>query len=127
LAVLTKATRFQNIAEQTIKAVASNRVLEREGRLTGRTALALEKLTAAYVEFSVVTDKPNPAAQALYKTSLESYHPRKLVHFEAPGRYPQVGDASLFICNPDRCSLPLTKPEQVADVVESYRAGATSL
>lgn len=127
LAVLTKAPRFQGIAEKTIKAVASNQVLEREGRLTGRTALALEKLTAAYVEFSVVTDKPNPAAQALYKTSLESYHPRKLVHFEAPGRYPQVGDASLFICNPDRCSLPLTKPEQVADVVESYRAGATSL
>ncbi|WP_261842007.1 DUF255 domain-containing protein [Aliamphritea ceti] len=127
LFIMSKLPRFETVAEETIRAVAAPSILAREGRITGRTGLALEQMTAAYVEFSVVAENANEAAQQLYAAGIDAYHPRKLIHFEKPGRYPQLGQASMFICNPDRCSLPLSKPEEVADVAESFRGGATSL
>ena len=127
LHIMTKLPRFEPVAEETIRAVAAPDILAREGRITGRTGLALEQITAAYVEFSVVAENANEAAEKLYAAGIDAYHPRKILHYEKPGRYPQLGDASMFICNPDRCSLPLSKPEQVAEVAETFRAGATSL
>ncbi|WP_370298447.1 DUF255 domain-containing protein, partial [Pontibacterium sp.] len=76
LHILTKDERYQSIAEATIRAVATPNILAREGKMTGKTALALEQLTAAYVEFSVVGDTALPEAQSLYAAGLEANHPR---------------------------------------------------
>ena len=100
--VYTKNDGYAPIPEATIRAVATPEILRREGRITGQTALALEKLTAAYVEFSVVGDPNREDAQALFNASREAYHPRKLLHYEKPGRYPSGKEARLYICNPDR-------------------------
>lgn len=127
LHILTKDERYQPIAEATIRAVATPQILTREGKMTGKTALALEQLTAAYVEFSVVGAPTSPAAQALYTAGMDTHHPRKLLHYEKPGRYPDLGKPVMFICNPDRCSLPLSTPEQVSETAATFRAGATSL
>mgnify|MGYP000020553880 FL=1 len=127
LHILTKDPRYQPIAEATIRAVATPQILAREGKMTGKTALALEQLTAAYVEFSVVGAPDSPIAQALYAAGMDTHHPRKLLHYEKPGRYPDLGKPVVFICNPDRCSLPLFTPEQVSETAATFRAGATSL
>ena len=127
LHILTKDDRYQPIAEATIRAVVTPQILAREGKMTGKTALALEQLTAAYVEFSVVGDTALPEAKSLYAAGLEANHPRKLLHFEKPGRYPDLGKPAMFICNPDRCSVPLFTPAQVLETAKTFRAGATTL
>ncbi len=127
LYVLTKDKRYQPVAEATIRAVATPEILDREGKMTGKTALALETLTAAYVEFSVVGDLKSEGTQALFNAGLNAAHPRKLLHFEKPGRYPDMPAGAMFICNPDRCSVPLTEVDQVQATADSFRAGASSL
>ncbi len=112
--VLSKKAAYEQIPERTLRAVAVPSVVEREGKITAETGLALEKLVAAYVEFSVVGDPQEPLAQALFDAGRSTYHPRKLVHYEAPGRYPKRAKAAMYICNPDVCSLPIENPSDVA-------------
>lgn len=122
LHVLTKNSNYKNIAANSLKAVVSEKILKREGKVVAETVLLLEKITAHYVEFTVVTnDKSNNKAQNLFAAGLKSYHPRKLIHFEKPGRYPSIGEAVMFICNPLRCSLPLKKPEDIERTLKQYR------
>ena len=124
--VYTKNGDYAAVPEATIRAVATPEILRREGRITGQTALLLEKLSAAYVEFSVVGDPDDAGSQALFNASREIYHPRKLLHYEKPGRYPAGEQARLYICNPDRCSIPITNPADVARFAEMFQAPASS-
>jgi uncharacterized protein YyaL (SSP411 family) len=122
LHVLTKQSNYKDIAANTLKAVVSEKILAREGKVVAETALLLEKITAHYVEFTVVTkNESNSKAQNLYDIALNAYHPRKLIHFEAPGRYPNVGEAVMFICNPLRCSLPLKKLKNIERTLTHYK------
>ena len=123
--VYTKNSNYAEIPEATIRAVATPEILRREGRITGQTALLLEKLTAAYVEFSVVGDPDKEDSQALFDASRKIFHPRKLLHFEKSGRYPSGKEARLYICNPDRCSIPITNPADVAGFADRFRAPAS--
>lgn len=121
LYVLTKAARYEFVPEKTIRAVATFNVLSREGKVVGETALLLEKLTAHYLEFTVVAKDPNlPEAQALYQAAFDTYHPRKVMHFEAPGRYPDLNRPTMFICNPNRCTLPIFTPEKVGRAAAGF-------
>ncbi len=88
--------------------------------------LALEKITAAYVEFSIVGDPQDDNAIALFNAARSTYPPRKLAHFEKPGRYPNRDKAAMYICNPDMCSLPIESPEQVAKHVVAFHGPATT-
>lgn len=124
--VYSKNEKIASIPENTLRAVAVPEITRREGKITGQTALALEKLTAAYVEFSVVGDPEDPQAQALYTAGLESYHPRKLLHYEKAGRYPVRDKPAMYICNPDRCSFPIEDPTMVARQADSFRKPATT-
>ena len=124
--VYTKNGDYAEVPEATIRAIATPEILRREGRITGQTALLLEKLTTAYVEFSVVGDPDDAGSQALFNASREIYHPRKLLHYEKPGRYPAGEEARLYICNPDRCSIPITNPADVAGFAEMFQAPASS-
>ena len=121
LQVLTRLPWLTQVAEKTLRAVASDQVLNREGKATGETALLLEKLTAEYVEFTVVTNNAaDHRSLALYQSGLAQYHPRKVIHYEAPGRYPDLGEPVMFICNPNRCSLPLKTAAEVRRVAATY-------
>ncbi|GAA6154272.1 DUF255 domain-containing protein [Pseudoteredinibacter isoporae] len=121
LHVLSKDSQYQGIAEATLRAVASHQVLSREGKATAETALLAELLTAEYVEFTVVsTDVSDARSQALYQAGLAFNHPRKVIHFEPPGRYPDLGEPVMFICNPNRCSLPLKTRAEIERIAETY-------
>ena len=88
--------------------------------------MLLEKLTAAYVEFSVVGDPDDAGSQALFNASREIFHPRKLLHYEGPGRYPAGEEARLYICNPDKCSIPIVNPDDVAGFAEMFQGPASN-
>lgn len=127
LHVYTKDDRYAGIAEGTVRAVAQPSIIRREGKITGEFAMALEKVTTAYVEFSIVGDESHPGAGALYEAGRAVFEPRKLLHFEEPGRYPDRGVPSMYICNPDMCSLPIEDPAEVAETAAAFHGPAASL
>ncbi|MFT4564411.1 MAG: hypothetical protein ACI9BW_004174 [Gammaproteobacteria bacterium] len=114
LGVASKQEDLKLVAEKTIRAVAAPEIMRREGKVTGNLAMALEFISAGYVEFSVVGDAQDPTAQALLKAGQSVFEPRKVVHFESPGRYPDRGRSAMYICNDDACSLPIYDAEVVA-------------
>ncbi len=124
--VYTKNDAYADIARDTIRAVGQPSIIRREGRITGEFAMALEKVTATYVEFSVVGDTEHPNARALFDAGLAVFEPRKVLHFEAPGRYPDRGRPAMYICNPDMCSIPIEDPDQVAKQAAAFRSPAST-
>lgn len=89
--------------------------------------MALEKVTTAYVEFSIVGDTGHPNAQALFDAGQKVFEPRKLLHYEAPGRYPARDSPAMYICNPDMCSVPIEDPRQVAEHAAAFHGPAANL
>lgn len=126
LAVYVKDPALADMAEAAIRAAATPEAVRREGRVTGELALALETLTNAYVEFSVVSTQRDAAAQALFEAARAVHHPRKVLHFENPGRYPDRGRPALYICNPDVCSVPIEVPERVSAQADRHREPAVT-
>jgi uncharacterized protein YyaL (SSP411 family) len=124
--VYSKNENYADVPERTLRAAAQPSIVRREGKITGELALALEKVTAAYVEFSIVGDNTEAASQALYEAGLETYHPRKLLHYEQAGRYPKRKNPAMYICNPDMCSLPIENPALVKEQASAFRKPASS-
>ena len=125
--IYTKDDDYADVAENTVRAVAQPSIIRREGRITGEFAMALEKVTTSYVEFSIVGDEAHPNATALFDAGRDVFEPRKVLHFEAPGRYPDRGVPSMYICNPDMCSLPIEDAAAVAEVAATFHGPANTL
>lgn len=124
--VYTKDDDYAFVADRVLRAVGQPAIIRREGRITGEFAIALEKVTTTYVEFSVVGDQSHPNRKALFDAGRDVFEPRKILHYEEPGRYPDRGVPSMYICNPDMCSVPLTDPADVAEHAAAFRGPATS-
>jgi uncharacterized protein len=114
LGVLEKEDKFKVAAERAIRAAASPTAVRREGRITGNLAMALEILTAGYVELSVVGDDADSRTQGLLKAGRSVFEPRKLVHIESAGRYPKRKAPAMYICNDERCTVPIYDPNIVS-------------
>jgi len=125
--VYTKDDSYKVVSENAIRAVADPAMIRREGKITGEFAMALEKVTTSYVEFSIVGDTSHPNASALFEAGRDVFEPRKLLHYEAPGRYPDRGIPSMYICNPDMCSIPIEDPAQVAKQAAAFHGPAATL
>ena len=123
--VYTKDPQYADIGERTLRAVAQPELIRHEGKITGELGIALEKVTASYVEFSIVGDEHDPRSQALFQAGLAVYHPRKLMHYERPGRYPARKHPAMYICNPNVCSVPIEDPGLVAEQANLFRPPAT--
>jgi uncharacterized protein YyaL (SSP411 family) len=121
--VYSKQDRFSGVPERTLRAVAQADIIRLEGKAVGELSVALEKVTASYVEFSVVGDKTQPDTQALFKAGLQTYHPRKILHYEQPGRYPAREKPAMYICNADMCSVPIEDPALVKKTALTFQKG----
>jgi uncharacterized protein YyaL (SSP411 family) len=115
LGAQTRDDKYTAAAERTVRAISHEASVRREGRLVGNLALALDLMLSGPLEFTVVGSADDPRARALFAASTRVYEPRKAQHYEAPGRYPDRGQPSLFICNDQACSAPITDPERVAE------------
>ena len=120
LGVLEKNEGYKIAAEGAIRASASPTAIRREGRITGSLALTLEIITGEYVEFSVVGDTKDNRTQELLQAGRRLFEPRKLVHSETAGRYPQRSAPAMYICNDQRCTVPIYKPARVANQAELF-------
>ncbi len=119
--VYTKEDEFRETAEKAIRAAAAPEIVRREGRLVGNLAVALELMTSGYVEFSVVGDARDRRARSLFRAARKVYEPRKILHYEQPGRYPDQGRAVLYICNEQACSVPIYDAATVPAEAEKFR------
>jgi uncharacterized protein YyaL (SSP411 family) len=124
LSVYDKTPELAQLAEAAMQVVAVPELVRREGKVTAETGLMLELLASGYVEISVVGVPEDPAALALFAAARQSYHPRKLLHFEAPVQYPDAEQASVYICNPDFCTTPMVEPDEIAIALQDFVAPA---
>jgi len=114
MGVLVKNESYKKIAERAIKASAAKDIVAREGRITGNLALTTRLMSAGYIEFSIVGDQNDPDAQALFYAARQVYEPRKVQHYELPGRYPKGDKAAMYICSQQACSVPIFNGKNVA-------------
>ncbi len=120
LAQYTKNKDYAAAAERAIRAVSVPSMVAREGRSIGDLAVALETITASYVEFTVVGDASQAQAKVLFDTGRNYYEPRKILHFEQPGRYPNLGRPVMFVCTPNACSTPIFESKDVSTQANKY-------
>lgn len=116
----TKNPELIAAAERAIRVVSIPAMIKREGRIIGNLAVALETLTSEYVEFTVVGSTNQPQAQRLFETGRAYYEPRKLLHYEQPGRYPDLGQPVMYICSQNACSVPIFDSKGVANQAAKY-------
>jgi uncharacterized protein len=126
LSIYLKKPELAQRALRTMQAVALPDAVRREGKVTARAGTMLELFEAGYVEISVVGSSDDERAQALYAVAREQYQPRKLLHYEAPGRYPDRPEPAIYICNPDFCTTPILDPAEIAPQLSSFRAPAAT-
>lgn len=120
MSVLVQNDDYRIISEQAIRASAAKNIVEREGRITGNLALTTELLSTCYVEFSIVGDEKDPAARALYDSATKIYEPRKVQHYELPGRYPKRDKPAMYICSAEACSIPIFDVKKVATEARKF-------
>lgn len=120
----TKQPTFIKTAERAIRAVSTEAMLKREGRVIGDLAVAVEIVTAEYVEFTVVGTPEHPQARRLFDAAKMYYEPRKLLHYELPGRYPDLGRPAMFVCSQTACSVPIFEPKELVTHADKFRPGS---
>lgn len=116
----TKTPEYITAAERAIRAVSIPSMLKREGRVVGDLAVAAEVVTAEYVEFTVVGAVDQAQARNLFNAGRMYYEPRKLLHYEQPGRYPDLGRPVMFVCSPTACSVPIFEPNEVSAQADKF-------
>ena len=119
----SKNTDMIKSAERAIRAVGTQANLAREGRIIGELAVAAETVTAEYVEFTVVGASDQAQVQQLFEAGRKYYEPRKLLHYEQPGRYPDLGRPAMFICSHDACSVPIFEAKDIPKQADKFNKG----
>lgn len=117
----TKDSAYFLSADRAVHAVSLRNMVEREGRIIGELAVAVELMTSDYVEFTVVGNPNQPEAHRLFESGRDFYEPRKILHYEAPGRYPDMGRPAMFICTPNACSQPIFDSKNIGKEVQKLR------
>lgn len=106
---LTGKEELIKMAEASLRSVGVDKILENEERLIGDFVLATSKLIKHHLVFTIVsTDFNSEETKQLVKQVQSYYHPAKLMKLEKPGHYPDLGKASLFVCNQSVCSQPIS-------------------
>jgi uncharacterized protein YyaL (SSP411 family) len=114
-------------ADEALLFVAQPSAVRRRGPRVADLALAIEELSLGPVELSVVTrDRELAEARALFAAGRGVYEPRKALHYEMPGRYPDLGRPAVFVCSNDACSSPVYEPEGIAAAAARFAEAETS-
>jgi uncharacterized protein YyaL (SSP411 family) len=99
---------LSKMAEASLRSVGVDKILGNEERLIADFVLATSKLMKHHLVFTIVSnDFNNEETKKLIKQVRFYYHPSKLIKVEKPGHYPDLGKATLFVCNKNVCSQPI--------------------
>ncbi|MCW3077148.1 MAG: Thymidylate kinase [Bacteroidetes bacterium] len=106
---LTGEEELIKMAESSLRSVGVEKILNNEERLIADFVLATSKLMKHHLVFTIVSsDFNSDDTKKLLKQVQHYYHPAKLMKLEKPGHYPDLGKASLFVCNQSVCSQPIS-------------------
>lgn len=92
-------------------------------------ALGLEKYFNYPISMVIVGSKKNPLTMALFKEVHNIYEPRKIIQILDPLKdeeliqkkgLPNSKIPGLFICDESRCSLPITKPQNIVSDLHAF-------
>jgi len=100
---------YQSRAETALRSTSDAELVSDNGQFIGQYVLALHALKDEFIEVSVVcADLEVKECKSLHSQALHDVnHVRKLVKLETPGRYPDTGEPSAFVCTSKVCSNPL--------------------
>ncbi|MCH9687241.1 MAG: DUF255 domain-containing protein [Deltaproteobacteria bacterium] len=122
LGVYNKDQTLRERAERGLGAISAPEALDPEGKLLGETALAYEWMTTGAVEISVLGDPRDPRTQALRAAAGRTYEPRKVLHSEVAGRYPDAGRPVVYVCSDEACSRPIDDPATIPAEIVKFAA-----
>jgi uncharacterized protein YyaL (SSP411 family) len=117
----TQPTPWLEHARRSLLAVGSDAQIEESGKLVARYGFALELLTGTTFDITVVANEGDPVGDALWTAALGVWEPRASLERSAPGqRYPDLGQAALYMCSDRACSRPLRDPATAARELDAF-------
>ena len=117
------ATPYREYAREILLAVGDDEQLESRGKIVGRYLLALERLMSPSYDLTIVAAPGDPAGEALAFAAMKLWDPRVTIERSAPGeRYPDTGEAAIYLCSDTACSAPMTDPARVVATAEAFLA-----
>ena len=110
-------------AHATLLAVGSDAQIESSGKILGRYLVALALDQATRFDITIVAAPGNSTGDALWRAALALWEPRATIERSEPGqRYPEIGEPAAYLCSDRACSRPITDPERLAAIAESFTA-----
>jgi len=116
---ITGDSRYREVGESIVRALARPAWLKDQRRLVGDYALAVRALLDEPVHMTVVGSGEDAAT--LFRATLPAWAPVRVVERQrGEGKFPDLGHAALYVCTPQFCSSPITDPGVVVDEVAGY-------
>lgn len=117
----TTATPWLEHARRCLLAVGSDEQIKASGKLAARHAFALELLLGTKFDLTLVAEAGDPVGDELWIAALSVWEPRASLERSAPGvRYPDLGQAALYMCSDRACSRPLRDPATAAAELDAF-------
>jgi uncharacterized protein YyaL (SSP411 family) len=122
LARATGQTEFRQLAETALQWALSPEVIESRHSYVGALLLAEDELRNDPLHVMIVGGKDDPAARALFEVALQHPGSYKLVEWwdrregpapRAEAIYPELPQASAFVCANGACSAPIFEPTKL--------------
>ncbi len=118
---ITGEEALSKMAEASLRSVGVDKILGNEERLIADFVLATSKLIKHHLVFTIVSnDFNNEDTKNLIKQVQFYYHPSKLIKVEKPGHYPDLGKATLFVCNQVVCSQPISYSQNSKAEIDGF-------
>ncbi len=117
----TTPTPWLEHARRCLLAVGGDAQMAASGKLVARYAFAIELLLGTKFDLTLVAAPDDPVGEALWKAALSVWEPRASFERSAPGqRYPDLGQAAVYMCSDRACSRPLRDPATAARALDAF-------
>lgn len=117
----TVATPWLEHARRCLLAVGGDAQMESSGKLVARYAFAIELWLGTKFDLTLVAAPNDPVGEALWKAALSVWEPRASFERSTPGaRYPDLGQAAVYMCSDRACSRPLRDPATAAEELDAF-------
>lgn len=123
----TGRKNYREMAEQAMRYLASDAVVDSPGFLTG-ILLADHELAADPLHLSVVGAKDDLKAKILYQADLGYPETHRRIEWwdrregplpHAEVTYPELEESAAFVCSNRACSLPFFSPEKIGEFIKN--------
>ena len=120
----TGKARYREMAQRAMRYLSAPAVGENHGFEVAGILMADYELNTPALHLTIVGQKDDPAAVALFRAAIANRAPYKRVEWwdrregnlpNADVEYPQLDKAAAFVCTERACSLPVFDPAKVSD------------